>query len=230
MSWRWAAGFLVLMGCELQPAYERTNPFDPGSPIPMRLVGVPDTLTSIGDRFTAVIERDPPLSPLPTSILWESKDPRTLNANAFWLVPLGYGEYVVSPSASAEMRTTSIGAMLNDAITVGRNLVVGQLVDTLRLGCGSAITLTACDAAPRTPGSAFTVFSRSRDARGNGVNGLFYAMERAAVTVRTPTVVTSEYAPNGFGNYAFRAGSAGETWIVIRVDRSTDSVRIVVAP
>lgn len=229
-----AATFAV--GCSLEPPFERSNPFDPGSPYEMRLVGVPDTLGYKGARFTAVIDRDPPMPTVPLLITWSAYDPRigsvppALPPPSALVLPLGAGEFMLSEALTAELVTTSIAARLNSEVVVGRNMVVGQLVDTLRLACGTVSAPVACSALPLRVGGTLNLRSSARDAGGAVVQGLQFAMERANVTLRTPGVLTPTFTPNTSGTYTFTAAGAGTTWIVIRSDRAVDSVQVTVTP
>ena len=222
--------------CELQPEFDRTNPFDPGSPYPMRMVGVPDTVDFRGARFTATIERDPQLPAGPLAITWRATDPRfgvvpgVPPIPSVLVLPVGNGEFLVSQSLTAEFVTTAIAAEFNSQVVVGRNIVVGQRARTLTLACGSAAAPVACDAAALNIGATTTVLSTARDAGNSELSGLQYAMERARIVSRNPAVLASAVTPNGFGTYAFTAVGAGSTWVVITVDFATDSVRLVVNP
>lgn len=222
--------------CELQPAFDRTNPFDPGSPYPMRMVGVPDTVDFRGARFTATIERDPPLPVGPLAITWRATDPRFGVAPgappipSALVLPVGNGAFLISQSLTAELVTTAIAAVFNSEVVVGRNIVVGQRARTLTLTCGSAAAPVACDAAALSIGETATVRSASRDAGNNALSGLQFAMQRARIVSRNPAVIASAVTPNVLGTYAFTAVGAGSTWVVVTVDFATDSVRFVVNP
>jgi hypothetical protein len=223
---------LAALGCSLEPPFERSNPFDPGSPFEMRLVGVPDTLDARGARFTAVIERDPPLDTDNLSIRWEAVDPRfggvppSPPPPSTLVLPLADGEFVLSANLSAEFVTTSIGARFNSSIVVGRNIVVGQRARTLTLACAGA----ACDAAPLNVGATATIGSSATDGNGHVLSGLQHAMARATVVSRNPSVIALNVTPNASGTYGVTAVGAGSAWVVITVDFATDSVRFVVDP
>ena len=221
---------LVLSACTLEPPFERSNPFDPGSPYPMRLVGVPDTVIAIGQRFQATIERDPPIDQSRLSIQWRVTDPNDILAPATQLQHLFNGEFLATNAMSAELKTLAVGARFNEEVVVGRSIVVGQLVDTLRLSCGSVAAPVPCSAVPLGVGATLNVRSASRDARGFAVQGLQHAMARAVVTLRTPGVLSSTFTPNTTGTYTFAAVAAGSTWLVIRSDRAVDSVQVTVTP
>lgn len=226
------ATMLAALGCTLEPPFDRSNPFDPGSPYEMRLVGVPDTLDARGARFTAVIERDPPLNIDNLSIRWEAIDPRFGSVPpappppSTLVLPLAAGEFVLSANLSAEFVTTSIGARFNSAVVVGRNIVVGQRARTLTLSCAGG----ACDATPLGIGATASIGSSSLDANGHLLSGLQHAMARATVVSRNPAVIAPSVTPNAGGNYGVTAVGAGSTWVVITVDFATDSVRFVVDP
>lgn len=221
---------VTLAGCELKPPFERPNPFDPGSPYPMRMVGVPDTVSAIGQRFQAVIERDPPIDQATLSLQWVVTDPNDILVSVSELRHLFNGEYLATNTLTAQLKTLAVAARFNDAVVVGRNIVVGQLVDSLRLACGSVSVPVACNAVPLAVGGSLSVRSRMRDALGSAIQGAQFAMQRAVVTLRTPGVISAAYSPNTQGTYTFSAIGAGSTWIVIRSDRAVDSVQVTVAP
>lgn len=226
------ASLVAALGCSLEPPFDRSNPFDPGSPYEMRLVGVPDTVDARGARFAAVIERDPPISVEDLSIRWEATDPRFGGVPpnppppSTLVLPLADGEFVISPNLTAEMVTTSIAARFNSSVVVGRNIVVGQRARTLSLSCTSG----ACDATPLGIGASAPIGSSALDANGHVLSGLQHAMARATVVSRNPAVIALNVTPNAAGSYGVTAVGAGSTWVVITVDFATDSVRFVVEP
>ena len=215
----------LMLGCSLEPPYDRTNPFDPGSPYEMRLIGVPDTVSAIGQRFQALIERDPPINTAELAIQWEVTDPNDVLAGVLELQHIFRGDFLSTNVMSAQMKTVSIGARFNGDVVVGRNVIVGQLVDTLNLSCA-----TPCESIPIEVGWTFPVFSNARDSRGNEVRFEQFAMQRAVVTIRNTAVINSQVTPNGTGMYVFSAVGAGSSWIVIRSDHAVDSVHVTVTP
>ncbi|MBX3134474.1 MAG: hypothetical protein KF689_13920 [Gemmatimonadaceae bacterium] len=194
----------------------------------MTLVDVPDTAGADGLRFTATVHRDPPIT-ANAAVQWVTADPNALNSPST-LTHLFGGEFVVSNRVTAELKTMAVGARFTDRIEVGRYVIVGQLSATLGLFCGTVGAPVACDAAPFAPGASVLIRSAPRDSLNVLVRGLSFAMERAQVTLRTPGVLSSVVSPNAQGSYTFTATGIGETWVVIRVDRALDSVRVVVAP
>lgn len=216
---------LAVSACSLEPPFDRTNPFDPGSPYPMRLVGVPDTVQAIGQRFQAVIERDPPINTATLAIQWVVTNPNNILAPVSELIHLADGDFISTNVMTAQLRTFAVGAKFNDDVVVGRYITLGQLVDTLNLSCAML-----CTAVPLTVGAPLQVFSNARDSRGNEVRVEQFAMQRASVTLRTPGILTSAVTPNNLGTYAFTAAGVGSTWIVIRSDHAVDSVLVNVTP
>ena len=232
------APFALLMcaACTLEPPFERSNPFDPGSPYEMRLVGVPDTVDVRGMRFTASIERDPPLPPGTLSIAWQAIDPTiipppfTPPVASGVVLPLAGGEYLVAPSLSAQFVPVGIQARFTDEVIVSKQIVAGQRARALTLACGTLAVPAACDAAPLTIGAGATVRSTMLDGGGSPLSGLQFAMARASVLSRNPAVIAPSVTPNAAGTFNVLAAGAGSTWLVIRVDFATDSVRFVVNP
>ncbi|MBX3134473.1 MAG: hypothetical protein KF689_13915 [Gemmatimonadaceae bacterium] len=233
---RWLLCCLPLAACEMMGPYDRTNPFDPGAPYPMILTGVPDTVDARGVRFTAVVERDPPLGSLSPSVKWGATDPRNgVPAPAppppsHLILSLFDGEFVASTALTAEFEPVAIFAQFGARVLVSVKIVVGQRARTLTLSCGSVAAPLACDASPVAVGDTIAVRSTSRDANNHLLSGLVHAMDRAIVTSRNPDVAVSAATRNAAGTYAVAAVGGGSTWIVITVDFATDSVRIVVNP
>lgn len=223
---------LVVLGCTLEPPFDRTNPFDPGSPYEMQLLGVPDTVDARGARFTAVIERDPPLPAGDLSIKWEAIDPRFGGGfhdpptPSEYVLPLAGGEFVASGVLTAEFVPATIAARFNSSVVVGRTIVVGQRARTLSLSCSGV----ACDAVPTLVGQTRAIQSTATDANGHLLAGLQHAMQRATVISRDPSVIAPSVTPNAGGLYGVSAVGEGNTWVVITVDLATDSVRFVVTP
>lgn len=145
------------IGCGLEGPYDRTNPFDPGSPYLMTLVDVPDTAGADGLRFTATVHRDPPIT-ANAAVQWVTADPNALNSPST-LTHLFGGEFVVSNRVTAELKTMAVGARFTDRIEVGRYVIVGQLSATLGLFCGTVGAPVACDAAPFAPGASVLIRS-----------------------------------------------------------------------
>lgn len=223
---------LVLAACTLEPPFERSNPFDPGSPYPMRLVGVPDTVSAIGQRFAVSVERDPPINFSRLSVTWGAWSLKGNFARAPELQHVGDGEFVSTASMSALLSDVSIAAQFSTVaagfshgVEVGRNLTVGQLVKQLNLQC-----VPACQMLPLAVGSSLQVLSDARDANGNAVQQEIHAMRRAIVELRATGVLVSSVVPNNLGTYTFTAVGAGSTWIVIRSDHAVDSVQVTVTP
>jgi hypothetical protein len=221
-----AAIALTALGCSLEPPFDRTNPFDPGSPYVISFLGAPDTVASIGERFQVTLDRDPPIDQSELSIQWQVSDPNDILVTPVELQHLFNGEYIGTNLMSAQLRTLAIGARFNSAVVVGRNITVGQLVATLNPSCGA----TACSAVPVGVGGTLTVFTDARDALNQVVRLEQFAMQRATVTVRSPSVLTPTWTPNGSGTYTFSVTGTGTTWVVIRSDRAVDSVQVTIAP
>lgn len=217
-----AIAAIVALGvaCDLQAPYARTNPFDPEARIGMRLAG-PDSTHTLGERLRFTVESDVALPPGPLYANWQSDNPALL-------VSAANGEFVVL-SASARYAEIGVTATFGD-VAVRRMLLLGQSADTLRLACGSLAVPVACDATPIGAGTTLDIRPRLADAHGNAVRSPADALGRAVVTTRTPGVV--QPVPEGAtaGVVRIRGLAAGTSWVVVRVDRGTDSVRVVVSP
>jgi hypothetical protein len=111
---------LLLAGaCQLDPAFDRNNPFDPRSPYQMTMVDVPESVDVVGTRFTARIERDPPMPSGPLLISWSS-------SNSALVTSLYGGEYVVTSVPSTYVPVTLI-ARFNEDVVITRVVYVGRL-------------------------------------------------------------------------------------------------------
>ena len=212
---------LVLgVACDLQAPYARTNPFDPEARIGLRLAG-PDSSHTLGERLRFTVESDVPLPPGPLYVNWQSDNPALLVSGA-------NGEFVVL-SASARYAAIGVTATFGD-VPVRRILLLGQSADTLRLACGSLAVPVACDATAIGIGATLDIRPRLADAHGNAVRSPADALGRAVVTSRTSGVVQPVPEGASAGVVRIRGLAAGSTWVVVRVDRGTDSVRVVVSP
>jgi hypothetical protein len=214
------AALLLAAACDLQAPYARTNPFDPGGTIRMRIVG-PDSSHALGERLRFAIEADAALPPGPLYVNWQSDNPALL-------VSAANGEFVVL-GASARFTELGITATFGE-VPVRRTILLGQSADSLRLACGTMAVPAACDATPMTVGATLDVRPRLVDAFGNVVRSPSDALARAVLAARTAGVV--QVLPDGAaaGVIRLRATAAGTSWVVVRVDRGTDSVRVVVSP
>lgn len=221
-----ASALLAAGACTLEPPFDRSNPFDPGSPYEIQFVGAPDTVASLGERFQITLERDPPIDQAALSIQWEVSDPNNSLVVPTELRHIFNGEFGSTNTMTAQLKTLAIGARFNDAVVVGQNLVVGQLVAALNPSCGA----TACTAVPVGVGGTLSVLTDARDALGAAVQQEQFAMQRATVTVRPPAILAPAWAPNALGTYSFSVTGTGTTWVVIRSDRAVDSVQVTIAP
>lgn len=117
MRSRYIALLVLVAACQLDSAPDRTNPFDPRSPYEMTMVDVPASVSVAGTRFTARIERDPPMPSGPLLIAWTSSHP-TLVTSLFG------GEYLVSSVPASPVQVTLI-ARFNEDVIVTRVMTVG---------------------------------------------------------------------------------------------------------
>jgi hypothetical protein len=221
---------VLLAGCKLEEPFVRSNPFDPGSPYPLRLVGGPDTAYSIGDEFQLSVEREPPLgSTASLGVTWVANIPAAAPFPSPQLKHLYDGRYVVTPEVSSTYTLIYIGAAFNSDVVVWRTIYVGQRAEQLSLSC-SATGFLACDTPVRAVGARVEVSSTALDARGNGIRNASALMDRSQVVIRDPSVMASTTLTNSLGTYHFTALAPGSTWVVVQSDRGTDSVRFVVTP
>lgn len=217
---------LAALSCTLEPPFDRTNPFDPGSPYEIRFVGAPDTVASIGERFQVTLERDPPIDQSALAIQWQVTDPNDILITPVELWHLFNGEFIGTNLMSAQLRTLAIGARFNSAVVVGQSIVVGQLVAELNPACLGY----ACSSVAVPVGGTMTITTDARDAEGEAVRLEQFAMQRAVVTVRNAAVLAPAWSPNAQGSYSFSVTGTGTTWVVIRSDRATDSVQVTITP
>ena len=186
----------------------------------MRIVG-PDSSHALGERLRFAIEAEPALPPGPLYVNWQSDNPALL-------VSAANGEFVVL-GASARFTELGITATFGE-VPVRRTILLGQSADSLRLACGTIAVPAACDATPMTVGATLDVRPRLVDAFGNVVRS------PSGSTCTTPAVRTAVTARASASDGAaagvirLRATAAGTSWVVVRVDRGTDSVRVVVSP
>lgn len=117
MRSRYVALLLLAGACQLDPAPDRSNPFDPRSPYQMTMVDVPSSVSVAGTRFTARIERDPPMPSGPLLIAWSS-------SNSALVTALFGGEYVVSSVPPVPVQVTLL-ARFNEDVIVTRVMTVG---------------------------------------------------------------------------------------------------------
>ena len=231
---------LVAAACAVESPFERANPYDPQSQYPLRLVGVPDTVDAIGEEFTVVIARDYPLPDRPLRVEWYVLDtarrapqppPPTPWPPAPFseeLLPTGNGGFQATPILTARFVSNVLYAKLNNSVVLTRPVVVGQRVRAMSLSCRTVVDSTPCDAGVAT--GALQVSVTARDGGGSLVQGLEHAMARATAVSRDAAVAIPMVMPNAWGHFRFAATGAGSTWLVIRMDFVTDSVRVVVAP
>ena len=211
---------LLSAACDLQAPYARTNPFDPGAALGLRIVG-PDSSHTLGERLRFTVEADAALPAGPLYVNWQSENPALL-------VSAANGEFVVL-NASARFLELGVTATFGD-VAIRRTVLVGQSADTLGLACGTVAVPTASGVASHAVGATLDVRPRMVDAHGNVVRSPTDALLRAVATARTPSAVQPLTEGAAAGVVRLRAIGAGSSWVVVRVDRGTDSVRVVVSP
>jgi hypothetical protein len=202
-------------GCALKEPFERTNPFDPGFEYELFVTG-PDSVHTQGERFTMTLESSGPLPPGELFVGWRTGNPTIVTGGAG-------GDFMVL-SSSATYVPVALSAELGPDVVVSKTVYVGQGAATLALSCPPA----PCDDVPYAIGNTIDVHVQMRDANTNVMSQA--ALQRAQVTSRNNAVVTPAAQLIGPGYVRVAAMGAGTTWVVIRVDRATDSVRVVVAP
>lgn len=211
----------VAVACHIEEPFARTNLWDKDGTATKTLIG-PDSVFSIGDRIRVTLSTDPPVPP-GAQFEWVSIGASDTAVNVF---PAGDGEFLVTRS-NAGYALVPVSAKFDESVVV-KQVWVGQLVASLELFCGAGV---ACESIPVTVGSNLSVRSTSRDANGNDIRQRNEAMKRAVTVIRDPAIVTTAPTlPNAAGNWTARATAPGSTWLVVRMDRATDSVRIVVVP
>lgn len=211
----------VTVACHIEEPFARTNLWDEQGSATKTLSG-PDSVFSIGDRIRVTLVTDPPLPP-GAQFEWISIGSSDTAVQVF---PSGAGEFVVT-RANAGYALVPVSAKFDEAVVV-KQVWVGQLVASLDLFCGAGAT---CETLPVAVGTNFVVRSSMRDANGNDIRQRNEAMKRAVTTVRAPDIASAvPTLPNAAGNWTLRANAPGGTWLVVRVDHATDSVRVVVVP
>jgi hypothetical protein len=202
-------------GCALKEPFERTNPFDPDFEYELSIAG-PDSVHTQGERFTMTLESTGPLPPGELFVGWRTSNPVIVTGGAG-------GEFVVLNS-SAIYVPVALSAELGPDVVVSKTVYIGQGAATVVLTCPPA----PCDDVPYAIGSMIDVHVEMRDANTNVMGQI--ALQRAQVTSRNNAVVTPVAQPIGPGYVRVSAAGAGTTWVLIRVDQATDSVRVIVAP
>ncbi len=214
-------GVLALAGgCALQEPYVRDNHWDPRSSATKSLSG-PDSVFAMGDTFRVTLQADPPLPPgafytWRGNEMYEGPPPPTL------VYPAGDGLFrVVSSTATFEVIAVSA---LFDGVAVSRQVRVGQRVQSYTFSCG-----VACDALTWQAGTSRSVSVLAADANQVPIRRIEVAMQRGSWLSRDPAVASvAATTANPAGTITISAVAAGTTWIVVRLDRAVDSLRVVV--
>ncbi|MCE9602894.1 MAG: hypothetical protein K8S21_11875 [Gemmatimonadetes bacterium] len=211
----------VTVACHIEEPFARTNLWDEKGSATKTLSG-PDSTFSIGDRIRVTLVTDPPLPP-GAQFEWMSIGSSDTAVQVF---PSGDGEFLVTRS-NAGFALVPVSAKFDQSVVV-KHVWVGQLVASLDLFCGAGVP---CETSPVTAGATFVVRSTMSDANGNDIRRRNEAMKRAVTIVSDPAVASAvPTLPNAAGNWTLRANAPGSTWLVVRMDRATDSVRVVVVP
>ena len=217
----WLLGLALTSACHLEPPFARTNPFDPGADIVLRMTG-PDSATAINQRVQMAVVSSEPMPEGPLAVNWTSNNPVVL-------LSLGNGEFLVS-YASARFAEYTVIAEFRSVLVTGV-IQVGQLVTSLALSCAPAgQPPLPCDASPAPLGSIVSVYPIMTDAGGRAVGGAPYAVARAQVVSRDSAVALPAPAPDGSGILRITAAGMGSTWLIVTIDQATDSVRVAVGP
>ena len=98
---RIVAALSLLAAACVEAPFERTNPFDPQSPIAMQIVGGVDTAVVAGQTILYQLVTDPALSGYEPE--WESSLPQRVQS-------LGFGRFVVVTLSIATPTTVTIRA------------------------------------------------------------------------------------------------------------------------
>lgn len=224
--------------CSIEPPYERTSPFDPKTSLELFVDG-PDSAHALGAFIQLSLRAEPALPSFPIYVRWIGHD-------LPWRPP-GSGSSIpemiqvvnpVDPGSFTVIRATpryeqiTFAAHLDEVVVV-RKIWIGQRITTLALSC-SAWTQPQdpCDDAPFAVGTPVSLHTRMFDANGSPATiELEFAMMRASVTTRDPSVVApAALTADQNGIIRLTTIGAGATWVIVRVDDATDSVRVAVAP
>jgi hypothetical protein len=217
----------TLASCRIEEPFVRDNPWDTGSNARLTLTG-PDSALSVGERIAVTLSATPAIPPNGV-IVWKSNEDGDGIPPETQVWTAGPGLFEVR-RATADFQRIAVTAKLDNNI-VAWEVWVGQSVAVLDLFCGTATVQQACDATPMSINSTRQLGTIARDANTNPIGRFNVAMARGTITSRDPSVIsTANTAPNAQGTVTARAVGAGATWVVMRVDRAVDSVRLVVAP
>jgi hypothetical protein len=232
-----ASLFAVAGSCKLKEPFVRANPFDPDAIYALE-IAAPDSVHVRGAQVRAQLVADPPFPADEYFITWDASLAIDCQGNgdpACTEVPVGLleggagGEFTVN-NASAKYLKVTVSARLGD-VTVGHEMMVGQKAVTLELSCSPWTLPEDPCATPVARGAIIAVHPRMTDLHGNVVSRAGYASMRATVTSRDPTVVAARpFVFTAGGALQFDAAGAGSTWVLVRIDGVTDSVRVTVAP
>ncbi len=209
---------------------QRTNPFDPETPITYTIE--PETLFSVGGAIRFSFVSQPPL--VDTLANW-------LGGNADLEAPhiTGGGGVFISNGAPLWPKTETVpmlvrvGRVDEKHDTFYRRAFPGSVVITQRLvriqaRCPDS---HACDTI--SVGGTGSVFVDGFDALGSGISGLIYPSANpltiapiATFIVRDSTIAI--VSPVGMRAAVATARKSGSTWVVVQRDSLRDSLRIVV--
>lgn len=225
----------LVAGCTIEPAFERTNPFDPESVYDL-VVNGPDSAHALGARIDLTLSSTPELPSFPIYLRWIGHPlARRVGATeALTLIPVvnpidGGSFTVIRATAKYEAITFSVNL---DDVVAARTIHIGQRVTTLDLSCSAwSLPLDPCDDVPFAVGATVHLHTRMHDPNNSPVSDVEYAIQRATVTSRDPSVVNPmTLTADVNGIIRVRAIGAGATWVVVRIDAATDSVRVAVGP
>lgn len=185
------------IGCETAPL-ARTNPFDPEAPLDVQILGVPDSLFSLGDTFRVSLVTNPLLPPEAT-IRWAG-------VGLQWM---GNGLFRVS-AASHIPRLGSITAEIGPTRVprrVSTTLIMTQRVFTVVTECDTGCHYTSLEWND-------TITTTPRDSLGFTVSEYLPAADVTAIS-RDTNVMTVPAARSSNYFATVRPRTDGQTWIVL---------------
>jgi len=202
---------------------ERNNFLDPGSGTTISLVGIPDTLNSVGETFeiTVTLTPQPSASAARPEIVVEIPDGVLQRTGALSFASTSGAGYVPVRAVIE----ASLAGVVNGPF-VRKSLVIRQRPDSLQLRC---ISPDGCATAP-SGGTTLRLEFSAFDARDQRVSFPDGAFRYGTVVSRHPDRVSIAGRPTPSA-IEVRTGVAGVTWIVMAGETGrADSLRIEVLP
>lgn len=229
---------LVGTACSVEPPFARTNPMDSGSNYDVIVHG-PDSVHSLGERFTLTLSSTPVLPDGDYELVWEaSPHIECLPKNAVGCIQTptevatvaGEGEFEVI-DMRAEYRTIAVSVYFGRKV-FSHLVTIGQKAVAMQLSCSATGPVDPCDDEPFFRADTISVYPRMVDARGNPiVKKIGFGLQRGSIVSRNRAVIMPVPVDVERSNaIRVETRSGGTTWLVVHVDEATDSIRVAVRP